>query len=716
MPRTIHSNPEPEDNEKIKNWINFLRSLVQQIQTHAKPEEIILKCMKVIEELESIFEIDIESTDNNQRLLKNKDPELLLKQSSAIFHNIQLGIYIYHLENMDNDASLRMVNANPEAESVTGIKNINLIGKTIDECFPGLRERNVPHVYAEVIRNQTPVELGDFFYDRDGVHPKYYSVKAFPLPGNNVGIFFNDITPMKAVIDALEESESKYRLLTENISDIVFSLDEGMKFTYLSPAIKNILGYDPEECYGKPILNFISSDTKENMKIHLEKSRDEWLKGINVRVSSKSEICLIRKDEGLVWIEVHTSGILDTKNKIIGYNGIARDITEQKDYEEKLRNAKEKAEVSDKLKSAFLANMSHEIRTPMNGILGFASMLNREDLPKDRKEKYLGFINSSTKQLLTIINDIIDISRIEAGQLKIIYSDIDLRELIEEVFENIEAERKYRNKLMIEIKINIPVAGDIKIWSDEIRIKQVFINLLNNSLKFTEEGYIELGYTLEKNDNVIFFVKDTGIGISSEYRTKIFNRFSQGSEIGNAKYGGTGLGLAISKGIVELLGGNIWFTSEKGTGSEFYFSIPLTQGEERKSIKQKSGETGNEDWSDKKILVVEDDLISIEYIKESLKSTGVKLDIAKTGEKGLELFEENKDYHLVLMDLRLPGLDGYETIKRMKSINKNIPVVVQTANVMTEQRQKAFNSGCNDFISKPIDRKIFFSVIAQYMR
>jgi PAS domain S-box-containing protein len=703
------------NSKEISEKLEYLRLLIRKIPNSKQSDTFVSKCESAINELEHSIQEYVSGMPGEEILGSEYKGEYLSGKWDALIDNIQSGFYIYHLEDLNDDSTLRMVYANPEAEKMTGVKNSHLTGKTIDECFPGLRERNIPYFYAEVVRKQIPYVLSDFFFDKDDVNPKNYNIKAFPLQGNQVGVFFNDVTPLKNALKAFEESELKYRLLAENSGDIVFSLDKKFRFTYVSPVAEKMLGFQISEFTGKYIWDFMSDKSKSRVIKRLKKRQKEWDKRLNINISSKSEYELIRKDTKNIWVEVYASPILNKRQIITGYSGSARDITGQKKYENELKIAKEKAEESDKLKSAFLANMSHEIRTPMNGILGFASMLNREDLPQDRKEKYLGFINSSTRQLLTIINDIIDISRIEAGQLKILYTEVSLPELMEEVFVNIEAERNIRRKYDVEIKVSFPPERDVKIKSDEIRLKQVLINLLNNSLKFTDEGYIEMGYSFEEKDKVIFFVKDTGIGISPEYRTKIFDRFTQAEEIMDMRYGGTGLGLAISKGIIELLGGNVWFNSEKGKGTVFYFSIPYKTIPEKKSNKHNDNTFKYNDWSDKKILVVEDDIPSIEYIKAALKPTGLKIDLANTGEEAVKLFRKNKNYNLVLMDLKLPVMDGYEAIRQIKSINRRIPVIVQSAYVMADQKEKAFNCGCNDFVSKPIDRLSFLTAISTHI-
>jgi signal transduction histidine kinase len=277
----------------------------------------------------------------------------------------------------------------------------------------------------------------------------------------------------------------------------------------------------------------------------------------------------------LRWYEIQITGIYNQFTELQGFNGICREITERLKYEDALKQAKQKAEESDKLKSAFLANMSHEIRTPLNGIIGFATMLNNKELPEDKKARYTDYIVTSSKQLLALISDIIDLSKIEAGQLSIFITSVDLNKLFREMYSVIELERQRLERNKTELIMQIPKLKGIFINTDEVRLRQVLFNLLLNALKFTCEGKIEFGYHSDNQTQIKFYVKDTGSGIPKEIQKAVFDRFRQGNIDPQAKISGTGLGLAISKGIVELLGGTIGLVSEENLGSEFYFSLPL---------------------------------------------------------------------------------------------------------------------------------------------
>jgi PAS domain S-box-containing protein len=374
-----------------------------------------------------------------------------------------------------------------------------------------------------------------------------------------------DVNPVASLVD-------KYKGIANSISDIFFMLDNDLKFTFITPSIEHILDYRYSELIGKGfdmlIPQWSGNTLEKNLKNVLQTKPD-------IREPHKFTIQLSGKYGSLKWYEVQVTGIFNSFHEIQGYNGICRDITERLKYEEALRQAKQKAEESDKLKSVFLANMSHEIRTPLNGIIGFSTMLNNKSLPENKKEKYSQYIVSSSKQLLSLINDIIDISKIEAEQLNIIKTKVDLNKLFNELHEISEIERNRLERTAVELQMNIPKHQSIIVATDEMRLRQVMLNLLSNALKFTIKGQIEFGYK-PGNDNVIcFYVKDTGIGIPRNIQKAVFERFRQGNIDNNVKISGTGLGLAISKGIVELLGGKIGVISEENEGSEFYFDLPV---------------------------------------------------------------------------------------------------------------------------------------------
>ena len=377
-----------------------------------------------------------------------------------------------------------------------------------------------------------------------------------------------------------------------------------------------------------------------------------------------------------------------------------------------LIRAKEKALESDNLKSAFLANISHEIRTPMNGILGFVDLLKDESLSLETRNTYVNIITKSSKQLLQIIDDIIDISKIEANQVKIDINECLINNTIKDLLLFYQNDKALIEKSNLQLKYQITLDDEhAKIFTDESRLRQILMNLLDNAAKFTIEGEIVIGYKLIENKIIEFFVKDTGIGINLDQQHLVFERFRQADSSATRTYGGTGLGLSISEGLVKLLGGLIWFESEPGQGATFYFSIPYHPVNKRIVLSDVDINLEDPKWDDKIILVVEDDEINFEYLKTVLEPSNAIILYASSGEDALRVFSSNNDIDLILMDIRLPGISGYEAMRMIKNQKSDIPIIAQTAFAMAEDYSKCLEQGFDDYIAKPINRRHLIKII-----
>ena len=383
--------------------------------------------------------------------------------------------------------------------------------------------------------------------------------------------------------------------------------------------------------------------------------------------------------------------------------------------EGELISAKERAEESDKLKSAFLANMSHEIRTPMNGILGFAELLKDENISPGNHKKYIEIIDNNGKMLINLIDDIIDFSKIEAGQIKIIKKDFSLNSLLQQVHSSFLTENLINNKSKVKLRMRKALSNDsCYINSDPNRLRQILTNLVGNAFKFTDEGFIEFGYKIVGSEMIEFYVKDTGIGIPQEKINQIFNRFIQADSSSTRKYGGSGLGLAISRGFVEILGGKMWAESNVNNGSTFYFTVPYKQAKEVEEEINKPIKKKQYDWTNKKILIAEDDKFSFKFLEGFLKQTNVNVLHAENGKLAVDLCNTNLDIDLVLMDIQMPEMNGYEATNLIKQTRKQLPVIAQTANAIIEEREKCFEAGCDDFVTKPVNIQELYSKIDKF--
>lgn len=383
---------------------------------------------------------------------------------------------------------------------------------------------------------------------------------------------------------------------------------------------------------------------------------------------------------------------------------IANAIHRKKD-EQELTRAKEKAEESDKLKTAFLASISHEIRTPMNHIMGFLDLMDNIEVDELERQEFLNIIRSSGDSLLRLIDDIIDIAKIESHQMEVKEEKFSIHNFLNDILltyqDMIPIEGKSKPIIELNRADQQPLA---EIITDPQRLQQILNNLLSNAVKFTNEGHITFGCKLHSNNMLLFFVSDTGIGIPKEKLGFIFERFRQLDFGYTRTYGGTGLGLAISKGLIELLGGEIWVESEINKGTNFYFTIPYKPVVARTEITVISMDTDKIDWSDKNILIVEDDDLNAKFLRIILSKTKAMLFNASNGQEAVDMARETV-FDLILMDIQIPIIDGYESTRLIKSFSPSTIIIAQTAHAMTNERSNCSEAGCNDYLSKPINRK-----------
>jgi PAS domain S-box-containing protein len=382
-----------------------------------------------------------------------------------------------------------------------------------------------------------------------------------------------------------------------------------------------------------------------------------------------------------------------------------------------LVTAKNKAEESDKLKTAFLANMSHEIRTPMNGILGFAEMLNDDSLSRANRKKYLNIINSNGKVLINLIDDIIDFAKIESGQVNILEDDFSLNNLLDQIQSTFLTRtlKKEKSKVKIITKKAFPDEKSY-IRTDPIRLRQVLTNLVGNAIKFTHNGYIEFGYNLADKNTLQFYVRDTGIGISPDKLNLIFERFMQADSSPSRKYGGSGLGLAISKGLVELLGGKMWAESRVSEGSTFFFTIRFTSANKKLEVPVEAKPARvHHNWDGKTFLVAEDDKFSYKFLEGFLKQTRAEVLRASDGKEAVEICRNNPAIDLVLMDIQMPEMNGLTATMEIKKFNAGLPIIAQTANAINEERLRCLDAGCDDFITKPVNINELYDKISKWL-
>ena len=387
---------------------------------------------------------------------------------------------------------------------------------------------------------------------------------------------------------------------------------------------------------------------------------------------------------------------------------------ERKKAELELLKAKEHAIESDKLKTSFLTNMSHEVRTPMNAIIGFSTLLSDIDISKEETEEYVGLINSNAGLLLKIIDNIIEVSRLEAGEISLERKDFGVNQLLLELLEDFENSITPKSN----VSINISSAGsdeEYMLYNDQGRLKQLLSILIGNGLKFTEEGSVDFGYKLNNTHQIEFFVQDNGIGIPESQQKNIFEPFRQADNSLTRKFGGAGIGLTIVKHLVSLMNGQIILESEEGKGSLFRIILPIVKPDTELIPGIKIKARPQIDLSGKHILVVEDVESNYQYIVAVLKSTQVNIHWITDGNAAVDFCLNYPDISMVFMDVNLPGIDGYEATRRIKSERPNLPIVALTAYAMAGEKERCLAAGCDEYLSKPISPKDLIAVVKKFM-
>ena len=509
-----------------------------------------------------------------------------------------------------------------------------------------------------------------------------------------------------------EQAKKKYTELYDFAPSGYLTLTKAGDITHLNYNAEELLGKERSQLIKSSFGFFVSPDTRAVYNRFFQKI-------FKSKVKETCELKLVTGDDSMKY--VLANGIISNNSEKCLVTLV--DITKQKQTENELIKAREKAEESERLKSAFLANMSHEIRTPMNGILGFTELLKEHQLRGKEQKKYIGIIEKSGTRLLNIINDIINISKIESHQTKVSITDTNVNEQIEYIYQFFKPEAEQK-KLHLTFQ-NVLSVNDAYIKTDREKLYAVLTNLVKNAIKFTQTGSIEVGYQV-KDEVLEFFVKDSGPGIPDDHKEIIFERFRQGSQSLTRNYEGAGLGLSISKAYVEMLGGKIWVTNNPGLipvngnllnkGSIFYFTLPahcLVKPEKiitDSKIDNESIVQGRE----LKILIVEDDKTSELLLRKIFDKISKEFLHAPNGIEAIKTYKNNPDIDLIMMDIKLPGMNGYEATRKIREFNNEVIIIAQTAYALPGDRENSILAGCNDYISKPVDRIVLRKMVNSY--
>ncbi len=677
-------------NKKTGEIIDVLLSAISERDSEGK----VIRSLAVL--------IDITERKKTENALQESE-----KNYRGLFNTVQQAIYI-----QNPDATF--IDVNQGAIDMYGLEREEFIGKTPEFlAAPGMND------FQQIVSNVNQAFAGipqkyEFWGKRkDGtIFPKdVWTVKGVYDGKDVLFTLANDITKRKKAEEALKTSE---HLLNESqkiaeIGHYDFNILGGRWSS--SETLNTVFGIgDDYDSSFEGWMSLIHPDDQEMMINYFQGEV------IGKHQFFEKEYRIVRQyDQQVRWVLGLGKLEFDENGNPIRMFGNIQDITDRKHFEQDLIEAKNKAEEGDKLKSSFLQNMSHEIRTPLNGIMGFSALLRDFDsLDSEEINEYIDLINSSSNRLLGIVDDVLQVSRLDTGMLvsnKTIFP-------ITEIFQYFSS--LYSNKMSsktLQFRLNIPEECiNLSVNTDKDKLFQIVSNLLNNALKFTDKGFIELGCRISSNLFQIF-VKDSGIGIAEEFIPKIFERFWQFEAFSSRKFGGTGLGLSIIKGLADLIEAKIEVDSELDNGSIFIISLPLSADTNAMDKKQKPDAKSNTDknLSGLKILIVEDEETNYYYISKLLKNDDVILTWAQNGSEAVEA-SENQYFNLILMDLKMPVMDGFEATRIIREKNPKIPIIAQTAYSHQDERARAMESGCNEFISKPINKAAFYNIIQNVLK
>ena len=674
-------------------------------------EDYLVKDTDFLDILPGALERLCKAIEIEQRLIEAEDAlrqsELLLSESQRIGH---IGSWKFDLANNKliwSDEAYRIFGVDPNVTEASYELFLNLVHPddrtAVDTAFLNSIKENknsyeIEHRIIHHNNNEIRFVLEKCNHQRNhkGIHIQ------------SVGIV-QDITESKKSEIALKKMEAMHSKMVANIGDVLVIVDENGLNKYKSPNVEKLFGWLPEDLIGHDALSNVHPDERASMK--------ELFNSLSKEPNStgKNECRYLCKDGSYSWIAITAINLFHDAD-IQGILGNYHSITDRKKMECDLVTAKEKAEESDRLKTAFLQNMSHEIRTPLNSICGFSEMLSN-NLNDIKRKQFTGIILSSSHQLLSIVNDILTVSALETKQETLNLEKVCVNSIINELH-TIFNQQAIKKAVLLDAVQSL-TDNQAEVYTDKPKITQILTNLISNALKFTEKGTIQFGY-YQNNHELQFFVKDTGIGIDKTKFEIIFNRFVQADDNIRQDFGGTGLGLSICKGFIDLFNGRIWVESELGKGSTFNFTIPYTPiSEPNNNIKTNMltddiHQKAKINPENLKVLVAEDQEINFIYVEEVLSELNCTILHALNGQEAVDICKDNDDIDLVLMDIKMPVMDGYTAAQLIKAFRPSLPIIAQTAYALEKEVEK-YSKVFDDYITKPITTEKLLKTATNYL-
>ncbi|MEA3290658.1 MAG: response regulator, partial [Campylobacterota bacterium] len=698
-------------NTKQTKIYNKLYEIGKNINETIEAEELYsIACDFATSELNFQKALIFEHDDSNGwfKVVKSKGFESIVEQRLLKIINLLLSGEVIEYLRVEGQPIIH-TQQNPNSKVQTLLKSLSL-NEAYLELFGG--DKNIPYGLI-IVGNGVDNEKQYTDLQNDNINLLALGNFTVQLSNtiNNI-IFYKAWQEEKEKLEEnilkrtkqIEEQKSAFEAIYKTSKDGIAILDlETTAFLDVNPAYCEMTGFTRAELLRTSCLKLSLPQDRDKSQQALKEVKEKGF------ITNFLKTCKIKNDKQII-VNMSIS-LMDDKKRILVSS---KDITKQKEQEEALKEAKDKAEAATKAKSDFLANMSHEIRTPMNGIIGMSHLALQTNLT-DKQSHYIHKIDNSAKSLLGIINDILDFSKIEAGKLTLDKVDFDLYKVIEQVVNHIEFKaHEKRLELIVGYCKNIGK----HYYGDSLRLTQILTNLMGNAIKFTNKGEIGLYITRPLENRIRFEVKDTGIGLHKEQKEKLFQSFSQADQSTTRQYGGTGLGLSISKQLVELMDGRIWVESEYGSGSSFIFEIELIE-QDNKNIDQ------FQKFNNKKILIVDDHHTWHDILKNSLELFGVEVESAYSGEEALELLNEcNNSYDVILMDWQMPELNGIETIKKIKQAcylctHQNMcktmlpPTIIMVSSYRQESIvEEAKDLDVNIFLQKPVNPSLLNDILS----
>jgi len=620
------------------------------------------------------------------------------------------------------DLQMRLTYMSPSVERLLGYTAEEAMAMPLQSFLPSSSYQQALSVLNDELSKVTAVPIGRTTMLELQIHRKdgtaiWTETNATWLrhdDGRISGILgvTRDIAERKKIEDELRKSEEKFRLLTENVNDVIWIRDLDLKVTYVSRAVEKIMGYTPEEEMTHTTDQIMTPESYQRISQMLAEAMAREKAGEVVQEPYIIDVEVICKDGSTRWLEVSMNWLRNAEGRAEGIIGISRDVSERKQVELELRRAEELADQANQAKSQFLANVSHEIRTPMNGVLGMVELLKTTRLD-DEQLDYVNTIQGSAESLLEIINDILDISKIEAGRMKLRAEGFDLADCLDEVKGILEYSAANKG-LVFTVHYNAPR----RVIGDKTRIRQILMNLVGNAIKFTEKGGITVRADYQPQaGHFRIAVSDTGIGIPENQQKIIFESFRQVDGGVSRKYEGTGLGLTIAKNMTELMGGHIELESREGRGTTFTVVLPLPVGAEDDVTEERMTPAVQSPVSGAYVMVAEDNPASLKLMETFLKKRGCHVDTAGSGQEVLDKLRRRR-YHVVFMDISMPAPDGYETTRIIRDpdspvLDHDVPIVAMTAYALAGDREKCLRAGMNDYLAKPINSDRLDEILAR---